>query len=163
MEDLAKKISQYQLFNFLLSGTIFAFLLSKTTSFNLIFDNILLGLFVYYFIGFIISRVGSLTVEPLYKFLHFIKFTSYDKYLAASKKDAKIDTLSQENNTYRTLIAMLLIYIATYSLYLWLGEDFLKQSWVVLLLATLLVILLSFAYRKQTKYITRRIDASTKK
>jgi hypothetical protein len=163
MEDLVKKISQYQLFNFLLSGTIFAFLLSKTTSFDLIFDNILLGIFVYYFIGFIISRVGSLTVEPSYKFLHLIKFTSYDKYLEASKKDAKIDTLSQENNTYRTLIAMMLIYVATYLIYLWLGEDFLKESWVVLLISILLVVLLSLAYRKQTKYITLRVNASTKK
>jgi len=162
MEDLVKKISQYQLFNFLLSGTILAFLLSKTTSFNLIFDNVLLGFFVYYFIGFIVSRIGSLTIEPLYKFLRFIKFVSYDRYLSAVKIDTKIDTLSQENNTYRTLIAMLLIYGILYVLYIWLGEEFLKQSWVIIGGVIFLIILLSLAYRKQTKYIVSRVNASMK-
>jgi hypothetical protein len=161
MEDLVKKISQYQLFNFLLSGTILAFLISKTTPFDLLFDNLLLGIFVYYFMGFIVSRVGSLLIEPLYKFLHITKFISYDKYLAASKQDVKIDILSQENNTYRTLIAMLILYILIYVLYLWLGEEFLRQEWVIVSISGLLILLLSMAYRKQTKYIVARANVTT--
>lgn len=163
MEDLAKKISQYQLLNFLLSGTILAFLISKTTPFDLLFDNLLLGIFVYYFMGFIASSVGSLLIEPLYKFLHIIKFIPYDKYLAASKRDAKIDTLSQENNTYRTLIAMLIVYVTIYVLCLWLGEEFLRQEWVIVSSSGLLIILLSLAYRKQTKYIVARANGLTNK
>lgn len=162
MEDLVKKISQYQLFNFLLSGTILAFLISKTTSFNLLFDNLLLGIFVYYFMGFVVSRIGSLIIEPLYKYLRVVKFISYKKYLAASKKESKIDILSQENNTYRTLIAMLLVYLLIYAFYVWLGKDFFRQDWVIMSGVALLVVLLSFAYRKQTKYIVSRVDAATK-
>jgi hypothetical protein len=159
MEDLVKKISQYQIFNFLLSGTVLAFILSKTTSLNLLSDNILLSLFVYYFIGLIASRIGSLVVEPLYKKLRIVKFVSYSRYLSAVKEDEKIDVLSQENNTYRTLIGMLLTYIPAYLVCSWVGKEVLHQGWAIIAIAFILLILLSIAYRKQTKYIVSRVEA----
>jgi len=157
MEDLLKKITEYQLFNFLLSGTVLAFLISKTTSINLLSDNILIAVFVYYCIGLVISRIGSLVIEPAFKKLRIVTYVPYEKYLQAVKLDPKIDTLSQENNTYRTLVAMFLLYAMVYAIYL-MWPHTLNQSWLPLAIATIGLVLFSFSYRKQTGYITRRVN-----
>jgi glucose-6-phosphate-specific signal transduction histidine kinase len=159
MEDLLKKVSQYQLFNFLLSGTVLAFMISKTTSFDLLYDNVVVALFIYYFMGFIVSRVGSLIIEPLYKALGIVKFVPYQTYLKAVKIDTKIDTLSQENNMYRTLVGVFVVYILVLCLYLGLGESIFRQEWFMLAISAVLIILLSFSYRKQTGYIVSRVNA----
>lgn len=157
MEDLLKKITEYQLFNFLLSGTVLAFLISKTTSINLLSDNILIAVFVYYCIGLVVSRIGSLIIEPAFKKLHIVKYAPYEKYLQAVKLDPKIDTLSQENNTYRTLVAMLLLYVVVYIIYL-MWPQVINQSYLPLAVAVIGIVLFSFSYRKQTNYITRRVS-----
>lgn len=158
MEDLLKKISQYQLFNFLLSGTVLAVLLNKTTSINLIYENIIVGFFAFYFLGLVISRVGSLIIEPVLKKLKIIEFAPYDDYLSAVKADNKIDTLSQENNTYRTLIATFLIFIIVYTLDR-VAADLITRNGTAstYIFAVLMLILFTFAYRKQTGYIIRRV------
>ncbi|MGB4800927.1 MAG: hypothetical protein WBP03_05450 [Candidatus Saccharimonadales bacterium] len=158
MEDLLKKISQYQLFNFLLSGTVLAVLLNKTTSINLIYENIIIGFFAFYFLGLVISRVGSLIVEPVLKKLKIIEFVPYDDYLSAVKADTKIDTLSQENNTYRTLIATFLVFVIVYTLDRFAADLITRNSTAsTYIFAVLMLLLFIFAYRKQTDYITERV------
>lgn len=157
MEDLLKKISEYQLFNFLLSGTVLAFLITKTTPLELLNDNILVAVFMYYFIGLVVSRIGSLVIEPLFKKLHVVKYAPYKQYLKAVKLDPKIDVLSQENNTYRTLVAMFLVYVVVY-LFCWLWPEALEQEWLPLVIAGMGVMLFSLSYRKQTKYIAARVS-----
>ena len=67
MKELLDKLSSYNIFNYLLPGILFSVLASKTTELNLIQIDIILGVFVYYFIGLIISRIGSLIIEPILK------------------------------------------------------------------------------------------------
>jgi hypothetical protein len=164
MEDLLKKISQYQLFNFLLSGAVLTVLLRQTTSINIIYDNAILEFFVFYAIGLVISRVGSLAVEPTLKKLKIIVFAPYADYLKAVKLDPKIDTLSQENNTYRTLIATSLTYLVIYSISKY-ATDFVThhKTVVTYLFAVLLVLLFVLAYHKQTNYINKRINQANTK
>ena len=157
MEDLLKKISDYQLFNFLFGGTVLAFLITKTTSVNLLNDNIVVAIFVYYFIGLVVSRIGSLVVEPVFKKMGIVKHAPYKQYLQAAEKDSKIDILSQENNIYRTLVGMFLVYGLAYVFY-WLWPETLGQKWLPLAIAGIGVVLFSLSYRKQTKYITARVD-----
>lgn len=157
MEDLLKKISEYQLFNFLLSGTVLAFLITKTTPVNLLNDNILVAVFIYYFIGLVVSRVGSLAIEPLFKKLRIVKYVPYKEYLQAVKRDPKIDVLSQENNIYRTLVSMFLVYAFIY-VFCWLWPELLESEKLPLVIAGVGVVLFSLAYRKQTKYITSRVN-----
>lgn len=157
MEDLLKRISEYQLFNFLLSGTVLAFLITKTTPIHILNDNILIAIFIYYCLGLVISRVGSLVIEPLFKKLHIVSYVPYDKYLKASKQDPKIDVLSQENNMYRTLVGMFLVYAFVYVI-CWLWPNVLEQKWLPLVVASIGIVLFSLSYRKQTKYITTRAN-----
>ena len=106
MKDLLDKLSSYNIFNYLLPGTIFAGLGEQLTSHSLIQDNLLIGLFLYYFIGLIISRIGSLTVEPFLKWIKLVQFADYKDYVKASELDPKIELFSEQNNMYRTLCSL---------------------------------------------------------
>jgi hypothetical protein len=159
VEELTKKISEYQVFNFLFPGTVFAAAITRTTSIDLVTNNLLVAVFVYYFIGLIISRVGSIIVGPTLKQLRIVRFAPYRDYLKAAKSDSMIPILSQENNTYRTLIAALLIYLIVY----WLDvvnvgvKKHFSQHVITITLSLIIVALLILSYRKQTGLITKRI------
>lgn len=157
MKNLLDKLSSYNIFNYLLPGVLFAFFIEKLTQIHLIQDDILVGVFLYYFIGLIISRVGSIIIEPVLKKISFVKFADYKDFITASNKDSKIDTLSETNNMYRTFISMflLLLLMRLYSLLINLFPA--VEEWSLLFLIFLLFIMFLFAYQKQTKYIVKRI------
>ena len=64
IESLLEKLSSYNLLNNLLPGAIFCYLLKTIVNID-ISNNIVEDLFVYYFIGMIISRIGSIIIEPI--------------------------------------------------------------------------------------------------
>ena len=109
MKDILDKISSYNIFNYLLPGIIFVCISKYFTNYDFIQANDFIGAFLYYFIGMVISRFGSLCIEPILRRISFVKFADYSNYDATSKKDKKVDTLSEVNNTYRTIIAMVVI------------------------------------------------------
>lgn len=160
MKDLLDKLSSYNIFNYLFPGVVFVVLASKLTSYNFIQQDILLGAFLYYFIGLVISRIGSIFIEPLLKFIKFLKFADYKRFVKASKADTTIDTLSEVNNMYRTICSLFLILIAIN------GFEWLSTKWLFLsekkfeTLTAFLFLLFLFSYRKQTNYITKRIEAN---
>lgn len=158
MKDLLDKLTNYNLFNYLLPGVIFVALVDKFTSFHAIQDSIIVGVFVYYFIGSVISRIGSLFIEPLLKRTKFVIFAPYADFVAASKEDPKIEILSEQNNMYRTFCAMLLLFgvVAAFEK-LSKGCPWLNEWGVYIALAALLALYL-FSYRKQSNYITNRIQ-----
>ena len=157
MDQLANRISSYNLFNYLFPGTVFSVLADQFTSLSLIRENLLEALFFYYFIGMVISRIGSLVIEPILKRARFVQFADYDRYVEASKGDDKIELLSEVNNTYRTLSSslLLLLLLKVYNdLLMNPGNGFELLNYSILLLLFLLFI---FSYRKQTTYITKRV------
>ncbi len=160
MKDLLDKLSSYNIFNYLFPGVVFVVIASKLTSYNFIQQDILVGAFLYYFIGLVISRIGSTVVEPVLKFIKFLKFTEYKSFVKASKNDTRIDTLSEVNNMYRTICSLFLMLIAIK------GFNWLSSKWLILadrkidFLTIFLFLLFLFSYRKQTNYITQRIEAN---
>jgi hypothetical protein len=58
-------------------------------------ENIVVELFLYYFIGLVISRIGSLTIEPAMKKTKFVKFAPYKGFVNACAKDTKVELLSE--------------------------------------------------------------------
>lgn len=160
MKDIIDKISSYNIFNYLFPGVLFVVIAKYLTDFNFIQENNLLGAFLYYFIGMVISRFGSVIIEPILKKIKFLKFREYKRYVNASKKDPKIELLSQVNNTYRTLNSMMIILLFL-KIYNILSIKFEFDIPVSLVVLTILIFLLFiFSYRKQTNYITKRIDAN---
>ena len=157
MSDFLGKLSTYNLFNYLFTGVLFVAMASYFTTFSFIQENLILAPFVYYFIGLVLSRIGSLIIEPILKWVKFVHFADYSHYMTASKNDPQIEILSEANNMYRTLCALfvVLIFLKIYSIA--------EQTYPVLhsfnipaLIAGLFLMFL-FAYRKQTNYITKRI------
>lgn len=160
MKDLLDKLSSYNIFNYLLPGVVFVVIASQLTSYNFIQQDILVGAFLYYFIGLVISRIGSIFIEPFLKFIKFLQFVDYKRFVKASKTDNRIDTLSEVNNMYRTICSLFLMLIAIK------GFDWLSSKWLFLAeikietLTIFLFLLFLFSYRKQTNYITKRIEAN---
>ncbi len=66
MKELLDRLSSYNLFNYLLPGVVFAIVAKSVTSYNFLQDDIFVGAFTYYFIGLVVSRVGSTILEPSY-------------------------------------------------------------------------------------------------
>lgn len=157
MKDVLDKLTSYNLFNYLLPGVLFTVLLSKFTHYNLIPENLIIGAFIFYFIGLVISRFGSIIIEPFLKWTTFVKFAEYKEFVAASKVDEKIEILSEANNMYRTFCAMfvLLILIKLYTNIVDLWPEL--EIWNLYTLVIALLIMFLYSYRKQTAYITKRI------
>ena len=157
MKDILDKLSSYNIFNYLLPGTLFIGLGDTLTSYSLIQDNILIALFLYYFIGSIISRIGSLTLEPLLKWIRFVKFAPYEDYVKASKLDPKVEVFSEQNNMYRSLcmLSIALMLLKIYDL-VWNSGSSDNAPIIFIILVGLLVLFL-LSYRKQTKYVVKRI------
>jgi len=106
MNELLNKLSSYNVFNYLLPGIVFAVLAGEIIHYPIVQRDILTGAFLYYFVGLVVSRFGSLIVEPLLKALSFVKFAHYKDFVAVSHEDAKLEVLSEVNNTYRTLASL---------------------------------------------------------
>lgn len=162
MKEILDKISSYNFFNYLLPGIVFSYLLRETTTINIIQNDIVIGLFLYYFVGLVVSRIGSVVIEPIFKKIKLVKFSDYKDFIAAAKNDSKIDLFSEVNNTYRTItsIAFSLVFMKL-TLYLFsiLSLSIQIQKLIGIIA---LFILFSSAYRKQTNYITKRIEADKK-
>lgn len=158
MEKCFEKLSSYNFLNNLLPGAIFDLGLKYFVGINLLQNNILDNLFIYYFTGLIISRCGSIIIEPILRKIKFVNFASYNDFLIASKVDSKIDILSETNNTYRTFLsaAILILLIK-------LGYSLVRQNVLALglsqyLIVLCLVIMFAISYRKQTSYIKKRVE-----
>jgi hypothetical protein len=160
MNELLTKLSSYNLFNYLLPGVLFAILASETTPYRLLQKDIVTGLFLYYFLGMVVSRFGSLVISPLLRVLGFVRFSEYKSFVVASRKDPQIEILSEVNNTYRTICSLftLLLFLKMYAR-IEASLPWLKGRQSMLLLVLLLVVFL-FAYRKQTAFIVKRIGAN---
>ncbi len=160
MKDLLDKLSSYNLFNNLFPGVVFVAVSSKTTSYNYVQQDIVMGIFLYYFIGLVISRIGSLIIEPILKSLTFLRFSAYDNFVKASQKDTTLATLSEVNNMYRTICSLFMV------LFLSIIYEKIETSFVILqsnrteIFISILFILFLLSYRKQTNYITKRVNAN---
>lgn len=158
IKDIFDKLSSYNIFNYLFPGVVFCVIAEKISNFKLIQEELLNAFFVYYLVGMIISRVGSIIIEPVLKKISFVTFSEYSDYVKRSKEDPLLSTLSEQNNTYRTLLSMFLLLLVVdnfekiQSCFLWLNNH------VSSFLLTSMVILLAFAYRKQTSYIKKRVN-----
>jgi hypothetical protein len=160
MKELIDKLSTYNIFNYLFPGIIFVIILKQCSNYNFIQDDIVTGVFLYYFIGLVISRIGSLLIEPILKKTRFLKFTEYKSFIKASKNDPKIDLFSEINNMYRTICSMFLLLLA-FRLFDFIEKEApIIKSWNIEILIIILFCLFIFSYRKQTKYVKDRVEVN---
>lgn len=148
MTELFKTISNYHFFNYLLPGAIGTYYFQQMYNYSLEKSNIIILCCIYYLVGLLISRVGSLVISPILKC--WLDFQPYDKYLCASKRDQAIAGMSTIANMYRTLIALVLI-ISIFEL---IHNGVTYPLFVLFILG---FILLVASYIKQTRLIVKRV------
>ncbi|MGG9963194.1 hypothetical protein [Ferruginibacter sp. SUN106] len=160
MKEVFDKLSSYNIFNYLLPGVLFVIISKHFTPYDFIQEDNLIGGFLYYFIGMVISRFGSLIVEPILKWISFLKFVDYNDYVQASKKDTKIELFSEVNNTYRTVLSLfvVLLLLRLYSI-AEIKYDISTSVTLVILIGLILLMFL-FSYRKQTNYLVKRVNTN---
>lgn len=163
MKELLDKLGNYNIFNYLLPGVLFAAYIDWATSVKLLQFNLVVGAFIYYFLGSVVSRVGSLLVEPALLRLGLIEFAPYEDFVRVSKIDEKLEVLSEANNMYRTICA-LAFSIGVISAYQFAASylSFLQRVTPAAVIGGLFFVYLA-AYRKQTAYIRKRIATNTHK
>lgn len=157
MEKLLDKLSAYNIFTNLFPGIIYCFVATKLFDFPLIQDDLVIAAFLYYFCGMVISRVGSVVIEPIMIKSGFVSYANYNDYVAASKSDKLIEELLVTSNAYRSVVSFVICLLATgawgAALSKWPSFQSIDQY---LLLGSLLV-LFGFSFRKQTNYISKRV------
>lgn len=158
MKELLDKLSSYNIFNFLFPGVVFAVLVSHISSYNLVQNDIVIGVFIYYFYGAIISRVGSLILEPVLRKTRVVTFTPYEDFFRALSIDPKLDVLSETNNMYRTICSLLLC-ITIVFIYGKLEQNnlFIHASTPFICIIGLFILFI-LSYKKQTAYIAKRVS-----
>lgn len=158
MDKFLDKLSSYNLLNNVFPGAISCFLINVFWGKNIAGSNIVESIFIYYFVGMVVSRMGSIIVEPFCKKCQLVRFADYSQYITASKKDGKLEILSETNNIFRTMLTMcLFLLIGKIYFYIGLKVEAIKNIEKELLLIVLAV-LFACSYRKQTKYIKDRVE-----
>jgi hypothetical protein len=151
-------------------------MVKEFTRFSLADGELLENVFIYYFVGIIISRIGSLFIEKILKSIKvknkntnkkeaFLKFAPYNEYIEASENNPFIKILNEANNTYRTIIALFAVIIVV-KLYDWLLYDFINycisgNDLAFIIICLLAIVLFSKSYKKQTDYIRYRVKEYT--
>jgi signal transduction histidine kinase len=163
MKDLLDKLGSYNIFNYLLPGVLFAAFIDAATSIKIIHKNIEVAVFIYYFLGLVISRVGSLIIEPIAKKTKLVAFSNYTDFLNALKEDPKVELFSEINNMYRTLCSLFLclLIVITYDKLSAKYKIPYDYSTYVCMFSFFVLFLMS--YRKQSTYVTKRISARSPK
>lgn len=160
MKDLFDKLSTYNIFNYLLPGVVFVAISDSITRYSLVQEDLLIAIFLYYFVGLVISRIGSIIIEPILKKVKFLHFSLYREYVCASEKDKLIVTLSEANNMYRTFCALFLCLLLL-KLYETIAVLFpCINEWTPIITVSGLLLLFVFSYKKQTTYISERVNNS---
>ena len=167
MEKFFDKLENYNIFNYILPAIIFDLGCKIYINLTLIpTNNIIITAFIYYFIGLVISRIGSLIVKPLlWKFKIMNKEYSskeFDFYKAEGK-DPKIKILFTDYNMYRNFISVFLLLLilkitSKMQEYISLNSTFIYTAIIILLL-----VLFVKSYKKQLQYIHKRVDNSKQK
>lgn len=155
---LLEYLRRYDIWNNLFPGMIFIYsynIFWKVYDWNQI--PIVYIFFLAYFVGMIISRIGSICIEPLLKKIKFIIFIDYKFYLTAIECDNDIIELNTVNNVYRTILTGLIIFLLVF-----IKKEinnmcmFISSETVICNL--FLILLFLFSYRKQTGYINKRVS-----
>lgn len=158
MEKLLEKMSSYNLLNNLIPGGAFVWLcelfgISLFTS-----SSIVEKLFVFYFCGMIVSRVGSLVIETLCKKIKIVTYSSKHDYVEATKKDKLIESLLETSNLYRTCAGMILT-VGICKLYIMISNLFaIPREIAVWIIISILFILFVASYCKQSRHILSRVE-----
>ncbi|MFZ0774765.1 MAG: hypothetical protein WCA49_13280 [Candidatus Sulfotelmatobacter sp.] len=157
---LAEKLSEYNLFNYLVPGSVFMIALRYVAGAIPFENSVVLFLLTAYFVGMALSRIGSLVIEPVLLWTRLLVLCDFGEFVRAEKNDPKIRTLLQETNAYRTMAAVFAALLLTKgALALRPRFAYFDQiaGWTC---PVVLLLLFAFSHRKMCAYIAKRVGAA---
>lgn len=159
MGSIIEKLDSYEIMTNLLPGAFFGMTLRLFCEVKLPVVNIGEEVATYYFMGFIINRLGSLIVNPLLLKFNFIKEVTYEEYVKAEKKNEKVRTLAEICNYYRSILtASLCLLIIKIINGFNENTSWLLVNWKFCFLLGCTTLFL-FSYMKQIRFVCRRVEA----
>lgn len=159
MNSLLERISLYNIFNYLLPGVLFAAIGTSISAFQFLADDIVIAAFLCYLYGLVISRIGSLLLEPLLRLLDSNHHVSYEEFITPVRINSKVETLLEQANTYRSLAAMFLCLLILVPIEKLLGFSPTLAAYAPFGGLLLLSALFIWSYRKQSGYVAARAKA----
>ena len=163
MEDFLNKLENYNILNYILPAIIFDVGCRYYINIELIpTDNIFISIFIYYFLGLVISRVGSLIIKPLLWKLKVLNKKDSSECVDFYKAEKK-EILFTDYNMYRNFIAtffLLLVSKFAYAVKNWLN---INSTIICTILFIFLLVLFIISYKKQLGYIHSRIENTKSK
>lgn len=162
MEDLLKsileKISVYDILNNFIPGAVFLILAEDFGGLRLISKSCVNKIFLCYVTGLVISRIGSVIVEPICKKFKIIEFVNHSEFTEADLKDksGKTERLSMINNVYRTFISVFLC-LSLLLLLNFFGIHFFNNRIFQIITSVGVMILFVYSYHKQSRYVSSRV------
>lgn len=167
MEHFLNKLENYNILNYILPAVVFDVGCKYYINIELVpTDNIFISIFIYYFLGLVISRIGSLCIKPLLwklKILNKKDSSNCADFYKAEETDAKIKILFTDYNMYRNFISTFILLIVgkfAYAVKIWLN---INSTIICTILFILLIILFVISYKKQLGYIHSRIENTKSK
>ena len=158
LKFIAEKLSQYNFLTNIIPGSVLCILMKYFIGYDIIPNEPYQAGIIFYFVGMVNSRVGSLIIEPILKHVKWVVFSSYKDFLVAECKDSKVQVLNQENNVYRSYVSVFFILmIAFFYKHNLSIIQFVQNNETVFLILSLLLLFLC-SYRKQTNYIRKRVE-----
>ena len=158
MEKLIETLNHYELITCLIPGLMFCQFTDWLYGTGFITDNSVTLIISGYVFGQVISRLGSLVVEPVCKKLKIIIMAPYHDWLEAIKADDKISTITEKSTVYRSWVALVLIHIFMPCV-INLNECVLVFGYQKLLIIQLFILtFFLLAYRKQVAYVRKRVQ-----
>jgi hypothetical protein len=166
--NIIEKISVYEIINNVIPGSIYIVMIEYLTCFRILTGKLFFDVVLLYFAGLVISRIGSLFLEPLLRWKYkkgkaFLVFAPYEDYLKAEMldKDGRVRYLSMVNNMFLCLTATVLCILLTV-LYNFLQPKIyllgINSNLFTVIGCILLVLLFAFSYKKQTEYVKKRVE-----
>lgn len=154
MEKVFDKMETYNILNFLFPGIIFASILTFLIEKNIYNSSLIIATFEYYFTGLVLSRIGSIVVNPIIEKIRVVKKEKYKNFICKEEKDKKIEILQREANQYRTFVATFVCLLLV-EIYNCIFVDISKINTIIYFIG--LIILFTLSYRKQVNFIIERL------
>jgi hypothetical protein len=162
VNELLSKLSSYNIFNYLVPGALFSIAAKRLGVVDFTDPDLATNLLTFYILGLIISRLGSLVIEPALKKLNLLDHAPYPAFIQAAQKDVKIEVLVEVSNTYRTLASAFLTLLVSYVAAGVPASPTLPEPWLIVATLAALAVMFLASYRKQSGYVKRRVEALQK-
>lgn len=153
IKELVERLSSYNLFNYFFPGMVFVILLREITHYDLYQKDLLTGVFLYYFIGLVISRIGSVLIEPILWKSGFVEKINIPKLIGLIQDNIKLELLYEVSNMYRTITSMFFVLIIVTAFDILVNQNICHNSLAYIISGIAFLILFLFAFRKQNEYV----------